>query len=553
MVELAATPPHIVGPTWQKLEDGSWYLPERTLGWGILNWWAEYVKTPGGDHAGSAFMPTLEQARWTLWWYAVDEYGRYAYRNGILRRMKGWGKDPVAAALALVELCGPVAFSHFDANGDPVGKQRHAAWVQIVAVSQEQTKNTMSLFPVMISAKMKDDYRLEVNKTIIYNDAGGRIEAVTSSPYSMEGNRPTLVIRNETQWWYEANDGHELAGVIEGNVTKIAGARTLSICNAHIPGEDSVAEKDYDAWQQVCSGDAVDVGTLYDALEAPADTPVSEIPSKREDEAGYEAGLERLRAGIMVARGDSHWLPVDAIIESVLDVKNPVTESRRKFLNQVNASEDSWIAPYEWDAVAEPVKLEKGDRVTLGFDGSKSNDWTALVACRVEDGALFPIKVWNPLKYENEQVPREDVDATVRSCFERYDVVAFRADVKEFEAYVDQWGQDFKKRMKVNATPGNPIAFDMRGQTKRFGLDCERFLDAVWERELCHNGDPLLRQHVLNARRHPTQFDSISIRKASKDSSKKIDAAVCAVLAFGARQDYLMSKKNRTRRVQVIS
>lgn len=199
------------------------------------------------------------------------------------------------------------------------------------------------------------------------------------------------------------------------------------------------------------------------------------------------------------------------------------------------------------------MKLEKGDRVTLGFDGSKSNDWTALVACRVEDGALFPIKVWNPLKYENEQVPREDVDATVRSCFERYDVVAFRADVKEFEAYVDQWGQDFKKRMKVNATPGNPIAFDMRGQTKRFGLDCERFLDAVWERELCHNGDPLLRQHVLNARRHPTQFDSISIRKASKDSSKKIDAAVCAVLAFGARQDYLMSKKNRTRRVQVIS
>lgn len=550
--DLLPTPPHIVGPTWQRLTDGSWHIPDRTLGWGILNWWATYVKTPGGDNAGTLFMPTLEQARFVLWWYAVDEEGRYAYRNGVLRRMKGWGKDPLAAALALVELCGPVAFSHF-AGDEPVGKPRHAAWVQIVAVSQEQTKNTMSLFPVMISAKLKEDYALEVNKTIIYSGEGGRIEAVTSSPYSMEGNRPTFVIRNETQWWYDANDGHELAGVIEGNVTKISGSRTLSICNAHIPGEDSVAERDYEAWQAVASGQAVEVGTLYDALEAPADTPVSEIPSERDDPEGYLVGIKRLREGIEIARGDSLWLPVDTIIESVLDVKNPVTESRRKFLNQVNAHEDAWIAPYEWDAVAQPgLTLDKGDRITLGFDGSKSNDWTALVACRVEDGALFPIKVWNPVKYENEEVPREDVDAIVRSCFERFDVVAFRADVKEFEAYVDQWGRDFRKKMKVNATPGNPIAFDMRGQTKRFGLDCERFIDAVWERELCHNGDPTLRQHILNARRHPTQFDSISIRKASKDSSKKIDAAVCAVLAFGARQDFLMSRKHRSRKAVVI-
>jgi phage terminase large subunit-like protein len=520
----------------------------------VLNWWANYVKTPGGDHAGEAFMPTLEQARWALWWYAVDDDGKYAYRNGVLRRMKGWGKDPLAAALALVELCGPVAFAGFDPSGEPIGKPRHAAWVQIVAVSQEQTKNTMSLFPVMVSAKLKEDYNLEVNKTIIYSEIGGRIEAVTSSPHSMEGNRPTLVIRNETQWWVEASAGHQLAGVIEGNVTKIPGSRTLSICNAHIPGEDSVAERDYDAWQQVASGQAVDVGTLYDALEAPASTPVSEIPSERENPEGYLEGLGRLRDGILVARGDSVWLPVDTIVESVLDVKNPVTESRRKFLNQVNASEDSWIAPIEWDACAVPdAVLSKGDRITLGFDGSKSNDWTALIACRVEDGCLFTLGVWNPEKQITGEVPREDVDACVRSAFERFDVVAFRADVYQFEAYVDQWSRDFKKRVKVNASPASPIAFDMRGQTKRFALDCERFLDSVLEQEIAHDGDVTLRQHILNARRHPTTFDAISIRKASKDSSKKIDAAVCAVLAFGARQDYLMSKKNRTRRAVVIS
>jgi phage terminase large subunit-like protein len=122
-----------------------------------------------------------------------------------------------------------------------------------------------------------------------------------------------------------------------------------------------------------------------------------------------------------------------------------------------------------------------------------------------------------------------------------------------FESYVDAWGRDFKRVLKVNASPGNPVAFDMRGQVKqRFALDCERFLDAVLEREMTHDGNPVLRQHVLNARRNPTNFDAVTIRKASKDSSKKIDAAVCGVLAFGARQEYLMSRKARSRRVSVI-
>jgi phage terminase large subunit-like protein len=295
---------------------------------------------------------------------------------------------------------------------------------------------------------------------------------------------------------------------------------------------------------------------LYDALEAPANTPLSEIPSEKTDPEGYEQGLKLLREGILVACGDSYWLPVDAIIESVLDIRNPVSESRRKFLNQVNAMEDSWISPTEWDqlALTDPLfRLKDGEKITLGFDGSKSNDWSALVACRVHDGMIFPLKWWDPKTYPNGEVPREDVDATVRSTFQKYEVVAFRADVREFEAYIDNWSKEFGKKMQVKASPNNPIAFDMRGQTKRFAMDCERFLNAVLEREVNHDGNRALRQHVLNAKRHPTNFDAISIRKASKDSSRKIDIAVCSVLAYGGRQDLLMSKKGqRTGKATVI-
>lgn len=551
---LQPKPPHIEGPTWRRWEDGSFWLPEKSLGWGILNWFAEYLLQPGGPNAGGPFLPTLEQARFILWWFAVDEEGRFTYRAGTLRRMKGWGKDPLVAALSLAELCGPVAFSHWDDNGEPVGKTKHSAWVQIAAVSQDQTRNTFTLFPSMASEKLREVYGLEVNKTIIYSRNGGMIEGVTSSPLSLEGKRPTFVVQNETQWWIESNDGHAMDEVIAGNVDKSAygACRSLSICNAHIPGQDSVGERAYDAHQDVLAGHAQDTGVLYDALEAPADTPISEIPNPVEDPEGYDAGLEKLRQGLLVARGDAEWIPVDTIMLSILDVRRPITESRRKWLNQVNAHEDSWIAPAEWDSCFEATVLEEGDRITLGFDGSKSNDHTALVACRVDDGCLFLIKSWNPEDYVTGEIPREDVDDWVNYMFEKYDVVAMRADVKEFEAYVDVWTQKYRKKIKVNATPGNPIAFDMRGQTKKFGLDCERFLDACIEGELAHDGNTTLRTHVLNARRHPTRFDSISIRKESKDSTKKIDAAVCAVLAFGARQEFLVSKKNRSTKAVMI-
>ena len=576
-MELAPLEPHFVGPTWRRTVDGEWFLPERTLGWGVLAWMSDYVNTPGGhddpvrlrlliemSEAGisfndNMFVPTNEQVRLLLWWYAVDGKGSYAYREGVVRRLKGWGKDPFAAALALAELCGPVAFSHFDAEGNAVGKKRHSAWVTVAAVSQDQTKNTFSLFPVMISNRMKEDYGLDVNRFIIYSKAGGRIEAATSSPASMEGNRPTFVIQNETQWWGtgpdgKVNEGHSMESIIEGNMSKVEGARTLSICNAHVPGTETVAEKAYMHWQDVAAGNAIDTGQLYDALEAPAGTPISEIPSSKEDPVGHLEGIEKLRQGIVVARGDSTWLPVDDIVMSVLSVRNSITESRRKFLNQVNASEDSWLSPQEWDRVANvdpDAALQPKEKIALGFDGSKSNDWTALVACRISDGMLFVVKVWDPAKYGGE-VPREDVDATVRSVFSKYDVCAFRADVKEFEAYIDQWGRAYKKKIKVNASPNNPIAFDMRGQQKKFAFDCERLEDAVIEQEVSHDGNHTLRSHVLNAKRNPTSYDAISIRKVTKDSSKKIDAAVCAVLAFGARQEYLMSKRARTGRVVAV-
>ncbi len=75
-----------IGPTWQRDESGKFVLPEKTLGWQILRWIDRYINGGGGQ----PFRPTKEQARFILWWYAVDAQGKFVYRDGVLQRLKGW-------------------------------------------------------------------------------------------------------------------------------------------------------------------------------------------------------------------------------------------------------------------------------------------------------------------------------------------------------------------------------------------------------------------------------------------------------------------------------
>jgi hypothetical protein len=77
------------------------------------------------------------------------------------------------------------------------------------------------------------------------------MQAVTSSPTTLEGARASFVLLNETHHWAANNDGHDMADVIERNATKSPGgtARTVRITNAYEPGEDSVAERDREAYE----------------------------------------------------------------------------------------------------------------------------------------------------------------------------------------------------------------------------------------------------------------------------------------------------------------
>jgi hypothetical protein len=530
-----------IGPTWQtKGKRKRWLLPERTLGWHALGWSAQWLHN-GQD----PWIFTDEQARFLLWWYAIDKAGRFLYRDGVLQRLKGWGKDPVGACICFIEAFGPCRFAGWDDEGQPIAADVPSAWVQTAAVALDQTKNTTRFFPVLAGrvkprSPIRVRYGLQVGKTLVHGLGDTRlIEAVTSSPSTLEGARSTFLLLNETHHWTDSNEGREMADVIERNATKSpdGAARTLAITNAYEPSEESVAQLTKEAWEKAEAGASLTTGLLYDSLEAPPEAPLD--PEIAPDV-------------VAAVRGDSHWLDIPRIVQSILDTRNPPSRSRRFWYNQDEATEDAWVAPREWDSAADPsFEPQPNDVITLGFDGSLTDDDTALIACHVERDHLFSLGIWSPPK--DGEVDRAAIDRAVRAAFELYDVVGFYADLHPWESYVDTWAEEFGGELLVKASVRQPVAWDMRSREKQFTEACERLLAAVIESgqgtdpRLTHDGSQRFRIHAKNARRKPNRW-GVSVRKEHRESARKIDAVPAAVLARLGRMDYVALPASRRRK-----
>lgn len=84
--------PIYIGPTWQKNPEGRWVLPDLTLGYQAIKWAQTELLDPNPEAAEGAFFRfTQEQARFVLHFYAVDDRGRFLWRDVVLQRLKGWG------------------------------------------------------------------------------------------------------------------------------------------------------------------------------------------------------------------------------------------------------------------------------------------------------------------------------------------------------------------------------------------------------------------------------------------------------------------------------
>lgn len=506
--------------------------PDLTLGWGVIAHASKLLVQPNGPRAGKLWTPTTGQARFLLWWYAVDGTGSWLFNHGVRRLAKGSGKSPFAAVMALEELVGPVRLHDIDpkAPGGCVGKPVDMPLVQIAATAESQTANTMRMVRAMAQkrSRLATEYHIDVGKTVFYTPNGGQLEVITSSASAAEGAEVTFAVEDETEHWTPTSGGIDLAQTLDRNLAK-SGSRAVETANAWEPGAGSVAETSYDAWVAQREGRTRGgARMLYDARIAPADTNL------RDEQAVHNA--------LAFVYEDCFWIDEagrNILADRIWDLRTPEDVSRRFYLNQPTASNGAWVTPMEWAALADSTKVvADGERIALFFDGSKSRDATALVGCRMDDGHVFTLGVWepDPSHDSHDEVPVEAVDFAVRQAFVKYDVAGFFADVREWESFAKvSWPTDLADGLAVHAVAAGkdpqPIAWDMRSHWYEFGTACELTRGEIAEGAFTHDGDSSLARHVGNARIHESR-GVVGIRKESPSSSKKIDAAVCMI---GAR------------------
>ncbi|GAA0406270.1 hypothetical protein [Streptomyces luteireticuli] len=338
------------------------------------------------------------------------------------------------------------------------------------------------------------------------------------------------MVCDEVHHFVESNQGVYVWETLDRNVQKGAGAgsRLLETTNAFNPLENSIAQRTYEAVMELGAP-----RILYDCREA-----VRDIDLKDED---------AVRAGVIDAYGDSHWVDVDGIVAAIQDPRTSAAVAYRFYLNNVQENADGWLSKAEWDACREDEAdpILPGDQIAIGFDGSIRGDSTALCGARLRDGKLFVLGLWeNPRdpKQPDWEVDVLAVEAAVKRAFETYRVEWSYCDPPFFQEAIGRWALEY----------GDDRVFEFwTNKPMRMCQATERFHSAVAVGDLKHDGDKDLTRHCLNAVTREVP-QGILITKDSPRSRKKIDAAVAAILAFEARADAIADGRLTVRRRRVV-
>lgn len=523
---------------WKPQHPGEW----PTLGWYALDWITENLAAPDSAEYRPLEL-TEEQANFVLRYYRIDPAtGRRRYRRAVWSRPKGHGKSPLMGAIAALEGLADIVPDGWDSAGRPVGRpwsSLRTPLIQLAAVSEDQTANAYGpLLEMLREGPVMDSYRVDPMETFV-SLPKGRIEFITSAARSREGNRPVFAALDQTEAWVPSNGGVNLAAVLRRNLGKVGGC-SIETPNAFLPGENSVAERSAAYAADILEGRVRDDGLLYDHREAPADTDLSDRDS--------------LMRGLRYVYGDSArdaggWVDLERIAAEIYDPATDPQDARRFYLNQVTHASDSWVSSPEWQACYADKVIADKDFIVMGFDGSRGRsrgkaDATALVGCRVSDGHLFEIQVWEQPSgpQGRDWSPNAiEVDAVVRQSFTRWNVVGFYADPSGWTEWTAKWEAAFGRRLRVKASQREPIALWPRGKNTLAVDAIENLRQAIYSGECSHNGSSALTRHVLNARRRPTR-NGYLIYKAYPESPDKIDAAYAASMAWRARTDAIAAR-----------
>jgi phage terminase large subunit-like protein len=378
-------------------------------------------------------------------------------------------------------------------------------------VSEDQTANTYRALLGMVAegSSIVTNYGLDVGVTKVMAPGGGLIEPVTAAAGTREGQRVTFAVLDETHLWDKTSKGTALAATIRRNVAKMDG-RTFESTNAWEPGRDSVAEKTANAAEQKRPG------ILFDHRTYDGEFSLSNKVELRKAIRHVYGEAAKPRA----------WIDANRIIAEVHDPATTEADARRFYLNEVCAPPDQWVTEAAWESLSATVAPEPLEEITAGFVG-RAYQGAALIACRITTGELWTVKTWETAG--DDLVSRSEVHAAVESLFDGFTVRRFYVNPQEWASEYDAWALAWGEDVVISRPPQ---------QTANQAYAVDRFRTAIGAGTLQHDGNEVLRRHILGAQTKTVAAGTLIIARTEAPADQ-ITAAKAAVLAWEARADVL--------------
>lgn len=442
-----------------------------------------------GDRFGQAVQLDPFQVHFLLLLFELKPDGSRRRRRALFEVPKGNGKTPLSAWVGAYELA-----------------RRQSAIIPVAAASFKQADLLFGDLRdcVRESPTLPSIFEAFEDEIQVRNGSGSAYK-VAAMAGTNDGQRPSCFLADEIHEWTGNKERVHL--VIANGLSKRADSLVL---NTTTPGwdTDTLAGRMHDYGLKVNAGEIEDDDFLFVWYGV--------------DPAAYD--LEdhtQLLAAVRAANPASDsFLNVNDVAARYYQV--PRHEFIRYHLGQWTTSESHWLPPGAWletelDLDAPPDHAE----VVLGFDGSYNGDSTALVGVALgETPHVFVVEAWEtPEGAHDYTVPILDVEESIRSACRRWQVRSIVADPY-------RWARS----LEILAGEGLPV-LEFPQSPARMTPATTRFYEAVVNGQLTHSADPRLARHISNC---VLKVDSRGSRivKDYKGSPRKIDLAVCAVMAL---------------------
>jgi phage terminase large subunit-like protein len=400
-------------------------------------------------------------------------------RQGLVSIPAGNGKSTLAAALGLYGL---------------LADRTEGAQVICVASDERQARIIQNTARRMVELDPALYARIQIFKDhLLEPHTDSTLFALPADPGALQGWDPSLAIVDELH--VVTDDTFEAMAARAGKRDR---SLLLAISTPPRLGDDGVMRRLVDHGRA-----GADPSFYFREFAAPAGCAV-------DDEQAWALANPAL----------DDFLHRDAL-RATLPPKMRENAFRRYRLGQWVTLDGAWLPDGAWAACADPGRaVADGAEVVLGFDGSFSGDCTALVAVTVADRPhVHLVQLWEaPEGTRDWRVPVVEVEDAIRAGCRRWRVVEVAADPYRWQRSLELLDAD---GIPVGEFPQSPA---------RMGPATARFYAAVVDRLLSHDGSPALARHVANA---ILKQDSRGARlaKEHKDSRRRIDAAVAAVMA----------------------